>query len=240
LQRRAIARRSDQDGRRAGLPGNNGKPNGSAETHRRRGNFGKTRGVGCPRHLLRKNADCGMQRRAARTWAEGTIFMVARRGAVAVMGAGMGAMKCAGYACLTGIEARGREAGASGDSVGNHGMRGRTWRGPVLCGHAYLGEAGNENEPKADGLPPAARGATRKLPTTLEPSCPHLLHLRNGSWRCILYWRKWTRLWHRVKQQSLMVRVSPSETPRLSGTVTLGQQGKGGKPSLPVQRVSLT
>ena len=125
-----------------------------------------------------------MQRRAARAGAEGAIAVGARRRAVAV--SGPNAVMRAGNARVSRIKPRRRIAGAGGDSVGNHGMRGKTWRGPVLCGHAYLGEAGNENEPKANGLPPAVRGATRKLPTTLEPSCPHLLHLRNGSWRCIL------------------------------------------------------
>jgi hypothetical protein len=182
-----MARRSDQDGGRAGLPGNANKPRARAETQRRRCKCGKWRRIVGPRRLLQKYAHSGMDVHAAKAWAEGTIFMMARRGAVAVMGASMGAMKWAGYACLTGIEARGREAGAGGNRVGNHGMRGKTWRGPVLRGHAYLGEAGNENQPKADGLPPAVRGATRKLPTTLEPSCPHLLHLLNGSMRCILY-----------------------------------------------------
>jgi len=95
---RAIARRSDQDGRRARLPGNNCKPRGRAETHRRRGKCGKWRRMVGPRRLLQKYAHSGMDVRAAKAWAEGTIFMVARRGAVAVMGAGMGAMKCAGNA----------------------------------------------------------------------------------------------------------------------------------------------
>jgi hypothetical protein len=51
---------------------------------------------------------------------------------------------------------------------------------------------------------------------------------------------KWTRFLAHSQATIVNGGVSPSEMPRLSGTVTLGQQGKGGEPSLPVQRVSLT
>ena len=87
---RAIARRSDQDGRRARLPGNNCKPRGRAEKHRRRGKFTKTRGVGCPRHLLRKNTDHGMQRCATR--ADRAIAVAERRRRRTVANSGSGAV----------------------------------------------------------------------------------------------------------------------------------------------------
>lgn len=80
------------------MPSNASKPRARAETHRRRGKSGKWRRIVGPRRLLQKYAHSGMDVRAAKAWAEGTIFMVARRGAVAVMGGGMGAMKWAGHA----------------------------------------------------------------------------------------------------------------------------------------------
>ena len=78
------------------MTGNGSKPRARAETHRRRCKCGKWRRIVGPRRLLQKYAHSGMDVRAAKARAEGTIFMVARRGAVAVVGAGMGAMKRAG------------------------------------------------------------------------------------------------------------------------------------------------
>jgi hypothetical protein len=101
--RRANARRSDQDGRRAWLPGNDGKPQGRAEPDWRQGNCGNGRRVGRPRDFLRKNADCGMQRRAARAGAEGAIAAGAGRRVVgAMIEARPRAMKGAGNSRLTG------------------------------------------------------------------------------------------------------------------------------------------
>jgi hypothetical protein len=84
-----VARQSDREGRRAGLPGKNRKPRKRAETRGRRDNRGKRRCIGRPRRLLRKYADRGIGvRAAARAGAEGAIAVGARGRAVAVIGTG--------------------------------------------------------------------------------------------------------------------------------------------------------
>jgi hypothetical protein len=131
-----VARQSDQDWWRARLSGNNREPCERAEERGRRGNCGKRRRrIGGPRRLLRQNAHRGLDVRAAGAWAEGAIAVVARRGAVAAVRAGTGAVNRAGNARLTRIEARGRNARARGGRVEDHGMRGNTRRVPVLRGH---------------------------------------------------------------------------------------------------------
>jgi hypothetical protein len=81
------------------LPGNNREPCERAEKHGRRGNCAKRRRIGGPRRLLRQNAHRGVDMRAAAgAGAEGAIAVVARRGAVAAVGAATGAVNRAGNA----------------------------------------------------------------------------------------------------------------------------------------------
>jgi hypothetical protein len=154
--RRANARRSDQDGRRAWLPGNDGKPQGRAEPDWRQGNCGNGRRVGRPRDFLRKNADCDLQRCAARAGAEGAIAAGAGRRAVgAMIEARPRAMKGAGNGRSTGSEALGR--GVVSTRLGNDRMSGKRRRVPAYCGSRYLRKAGKQAEAKASASRPVSR-----------------------------------------------------------------------------------
>jgi hypothetical protein len=169
-----VIRRSDQDGRGAGLPGMSREPRDRATTSWRRHKFGNERRIVSARQLLWQNTHRGMHKRAAGAErAAGAIAIVARRRVVAIMGAGMRAVKRTGNARLPSIDAYERKAGGLGGSAGNHGVRGKTRRVPVLCRHPYLRKASEENEPTAD-TPRAASGEA-SYPTIMQSRCSHVI-----------------------------------------------------------------
>ncbi len=150
--RRAIARRSDQDGRRAGLPGNNREPRRQTKTRGRRGKRGKWRGKGRPRRFLREYPHCRMNRSAAGAGAEWAIVIVAR-GAVAAIGkSGLRVVKWAGNVRLSSDAPARRVGRAVRACLVNHrlgGLRGKSRRMQALHGRRQLGKAGKQDEAKA-------------------------------------------------------------------------------------------
>ena len=95
------------------------------------------------------------------------------------MGAGAGTAKWAGIAGLPLIDAYDRKAGGSG--AVSDSMRGKSRRVPRLSGNPQLGEAREENQPRANDSRRATRAAQQKMPATLEACRSHLLHLCNAS-----------------------------------------------------------
>jgi hypothetical protein len=134
-RRRVITRRSDQDGRGAGLAGMSRKPRDWAKTSWRRGKFGNERHIINARQLLGQNAHRGMHERAAGAESAAGAIAVARWRAIAMIGARMSAMQRTGNTRLPRINAYERKSGALCGSAGNHGMRSKTGRVPVLHWH---------------------------------------------------------------------------------------------------------
>jgi hypothetical protein len=80
------------------------------------------------------------------------------------------------------MEACGRDAGAAGDSLVNHRMRGKTRHVLVLLrGPQQLREAGKENETTAKSPRPTPRGDSRKTLGGSETGRSHWVRLRNDS-----------------------------------------------------------
>jgi hypothetical protein len=134
-RRQAITRRSDQDGRGAGLPSMGRKPRDQAKNGWRRGKFGNERHIINARRLLRQNAHRRMHERAAGAESAAGAIAVAWWRVIAMIGARMDAMKRTGNARLRRVGAYERKSGALCGCAGNHGMRSKTRRVPVLHGH---------------------------------------------------------------------------------------------------------
>jgi hypothetical protein len=109
------------------LAGKDRKPGEPTKNRGRRGDRGEERRVvGCPRCLLRQNNHRAMCERAAYARAARVIAVVARRRAVAVTGACMGAVKWAGDARLPSADTYDLRAICGGRSAVTHRLRGET------------------------------------------------------------------------------------------------------------------